>query len=130
MQVRYTEGVNSLGQMTNEFRKEESRAGYIYTTRPALGESSHVHLIIVASLQSYLDGKHKQKLGQEPQETKSSWSLWEDGWGELWQRPQEGPCCSVVTDRGEKADRVIPSAFWVCLVLLLTIRWRCDMHNG
>lgn len=69
--------------MTSEFGKEESRAGYIHATCPALGESGHAHLIIVASLQSDLVRKHKQKLGQEPQETKSSWSLWEDGWGEL-----------------------------------------------
>lgn len=53
-------------------------------------ESGHAHLIIVASPQSYLDGKHKQKLGHEPQETKSSWSLWEDGWGELVQEASGG----------------------------------------
>lgn len=69
--------------MASKFGKVDSRAGYIHAIRPALGESGHAHLILVASLQSYLDRKHKQKLGQAPQETKSSWSLWEDGWGEL-----------------------------------------------
>lgn len=51
------------------------------TTGLALGEPGH--LILVASLQLYLDMKHKQKLGHEPQETESAWSLWEHGWGQL-----------------------------------------------
>lgn len=76
--------------MTSKFGKENSRAGYIHTTCPALGESGHAHLIILAFLQSYLDRKHKQKLGHKPQETKSSWSLWEDGRGELVEEASGG----------------------------------------
>lgn len=42
----------------------------------------------------HLDLKPKQKLGHEPQETGSPWSLWGHGVGErLWKRPQEGTNC-------------------------------------
>lgn len=57
------------------FGREDSRAGHIHAPGPALGEPGHAHFIRVASRQFYLDIKHKQKLGQEPQETKSARSL-------------------------------------------------------